>query len=75
MLSLQKKPISMIVHQVHPLNAGPPPDAMREAFFTPQQSFFIRNHGTIPAIEDEKLSPFYYWYGRTHPRTLIRRVA
>ncbi|MEO8972987.1 MAG: molybdopterin-dependent oxidoreductase [Ktedonobacteraceae bacterium] len=51
MISLQKKPTTMIVHQAHPLNAGSPLDIMRESFFTPQQSFFIRNHGTIPTID------------------------
>ncbi len=54
MLSLQKNPTSMIVHQVHPLNAGSSLDVIRASFYTPQESFFIRNHGTIPEIESEQ---------------------
>lgn len=51
MLSIEKNPPSMIVHQVHPLNAGLSLDVIRASFYTPQESFFIRNHGTIPEIE------------------------
>jgi sulfite oxidase len=58
MISLQQKQTTMIVHQAHPLNAGSPLDVMREFFFTPQQRFFIRNHGTIPTIEGSSFRLF-----------------
>jgi sulfite oxidase len=58
MVSLQKKQTLMILHQAHPLNAGPSLDVMRESFFTPQQSFFIRNHGTIPTIDSKSFRLF-----------------
>jgi sulfite oxidase len=41
----------LIVHQEHPLNAEPPGDLLRQSFLTPQQRFFIRTHGSIPAVD------------------------
>ena len=41
----------LIVHQEHPLNAEPPGDLLRQSFLTPQQHFYIRTHGSIPAVD------------------------
>src|SRR5258708_24106004 len=41
----------LIVHQEQPLNAEPPGDLLRQSFLTPQQHFFIRTHGSIPAVD------------------------
>src|SRR5437660_2222488 len=50
MISLQKHS-SLNVHQDHPLNAGSPPDVARKAFITPQERFFVRNHGAVPEVD------------------------
>ncbi len=42
---------TMIVHQEEPLNAGPPLPAVRHTYTTPQEYFFVRNHGNIPVID------------------------
>src|SRR5258708_18408969 len=41
----------LIVHQEQPLNAEPPGDLLRQAFLTPQEHFYIRTHGSIPAVD------------------------
>jgi len=41
----------LIVHQEHPFNAEPPGDLLRQSFLTPQEHFFIRTHGSIPAVD------------------------
>jgi len=41
----------LIVHQEQPLNAEPPGDLLRQSFLTPQEHFFIRTHGSIPAVD------------------------
>lgn len=46
---LHKHP-TMVIHQEEPLNAGPPLDALRQAYVTPQEYFFVRNHGNIPTV-------------------------
>lgn len=38
----------MIVHSQAPLNAEPPLDQLRARFVTPNEWFYIRNHGEIP---------------------------
>jgi len=43
----------LLVRQENPLNAGPAPDAVLDSFFTPNELFFIRNHGDIPVVEPE----------------------
>ncbi len=47
---LHKHP-TMVIHQDNPLNAGPPLSALRQAYVTPQEYFFVRNHGTIPVVD------------------------
>jgi hypothetical protein len=39
------------VRQEDPLNAEPAPDALIESFRTPNELFFIRGHGNIPAVD------------------------
>jgi sulfite oxidase len=41
----------LIVHQEQPLNAEPPGDLLRQSFLTPPQHFYIRTHGSIPAVD------------------------
>ncbi len=41
----------LIVHQEHPFNAEPPGDLLHQSFLTPQEHFFIRTHGSIPAVD------------------------
>ncbi len=41
----------LLVHQEQPLNAEPPGDLLRQSFLTPQRHFFIRTHGSIPAVD------------------------
>lgn len=39
------------VRQESPLNAEPEPGALIESFRTPNELFFLRNHGDIPAVD------------------------
>src|SRR5947209_6036537 len=48
-IHLRKSPL--IVHQEHPFNAEPPGDLLRQSFLTPQEHFFVRTHGSIPAVD------------------------
>jgi|SRR6185312_4420615 len=41
----------LIVHQEQPFNAEPAGNLLRQSFLTPQQHFFIRTHGSIPAVD------------------------
>lgn len=41
----------ILVRQVSPFNAGPPPPEMRANFLTPNGLFFVRNHGEVPAVD------------------------
>src|SRR6266436_7421092 len=41
----------LIVHQEQPFNAEPPGDLLRQSFLTPREHFFIRTHGSIPAVD------------------------
>lgn len=47
---LNKDP-NLIVHTTNPVNAEPPLHKLREEFITPQEEFYIRNHGDIPQID------------------------
>lgn len=46
-----RKHPDLIVHSAEPFNAGPPPDLLIREAITPNELFFVRNHGTIPAID------------------------
>lgn len=47
------EPASLIVRQAQPFNAGPPLDQLRQSFITRPESFFVRSHGTVPAVSAE----------------------
>lgn len=51
MSSATGKRASFIVREEEPLNGGPPPDALIEAAVTPNDLFFVRNHGDVPRID------------------------
>ncbi|HET6781413.1 MAG TPA: molybdopterin-dependent oxidoreductase, partial [bacterium] len=40
----------MIVRSREPFNSGPPLPTLAEQFVTPVPLFFVRNHGSVPAI-------------------------
>jgi sulfite oxidase len=50
-MTMHSTPSPLIVHQEHPLNAEPPGDLLRQSFLTPQEHFYIRTHGSIPAVD------------------------
>src|SRR3989442_5423406 len=41
----------LIVHQEQALNAERVGDLLRQSFLTPQEHFFVRTHGSIPAVD------------------------
>jgi sulfite oxidase len=41
----------LIVLSADPLNAEPPGDLLRQSFLTPQQLFYVRTHGSVPAVD------------------------
>ncbi len=43
----------LTVYQEAPLNAGTPLELVRRSFFTPQDHFFIRTHGSLPRLQRE----------------------
>jgi sulfite oxidase len=47
--SLDQHP-GMRVLQKRPLNMGAPLELIRQAFITPQECFFVRNHGAVPHV-------------------------
>src|SRR5256886_14783880 len=50
-MTIHPRKSQLIVHQKQPFNAEPPGDLLRQSFLTPQQHFFIRTHGSIPAVD------------------------
>jgi DMSO/TMAO reductase YedYZ molybdopterin-dependent catalytic subunit len=48
----QKHP-AMTVHQEVPLNLGTLPEVVCESLITPQERFFVRNHGPVPIVNPE----------------------
>jgi sulfite oxidase len=42
---------ALMIKQAEPFNAGPPLNLLRQSFVTPQEIFFVRNHGNIPEID------------------------
>src|SRR5437016_4755671 len=50
-MTIRPIPSRLIVHQEQPLNAEPPGNLLRQSFLTPQQHFFVRTHGSIPAVD------------------------
>ncbi|GAB4155605.1 MAG: sulfite oxidase [Roseiflexaceae bacterium] len=41
----------LLVRQADPLNGGPPPNQLVEAFITPTARFFVRSHAHAPVID------------------------
>ncbi|MEO8275901.1 MAG: sulfite oxidase [Thermoanaerobaculia bacterium] len=41
----------ILVRQESPFNAGPPPEELRASFVTPNDLFFVRSHGGVPAVD------------------------
>ena len=50
-MTMQRTVPPLIVHQEQPLNAEPPGYLLRQSFLTPREHFFIRTHGSIPAVD------------------------
>lgn len=42
----------MIVHEIEPYNAEPPPGALADSACTPLEAFYSRNHGPVPEIAE-----------------------
>lgn len=41
----------LLVRQSAPLNGGPAPEWVTRSFETPNELFFVRNHGDVPAVD------------------------
>lgn len=50
MQRLAKHP-ALIVREENPYNAGTPPELLRQAFVTPAELFFARNHAPMPQVD------------------------
>ncbi len=53
MLPFEQNP-TLRVLQEHPLNAGPSLDHLCRTFITPDELFYVRNHGTLPVVRPEE---------------------
>jgi sulfite oxidase len=51
MTNIRGKAADFIVRQAQPLNGGPAVKQMAVGFITPNEQFFVRNHGEIPTID------------------------
>lgn len=50
-LKLADKYARFLIRQEHPLNMEPPAALLRQSFLTPQELFFVRNHGNVPEVD------------------------
>ena len=50
-MSLHGKDPRILVRQESPFNAGPAPQELRSQFATPNELFFVRSHGDVPAVD------------------------
>ena len=50
---LHAKP-KLIVHSTQPYNAEPPLDRLRANLVTARPDFYVRSHGTIPALDEAR---------------------
>jgi len=50
-MALSERHPRLLIRQENPLNAGPAPDVLLDSFATPNELFFVRNHGDIPAVD------------------------
>ncbi len=44
----------LIVHSRTPFNAEPPLPLLRRSFNTPQEQFYVRSHGDVPALDGDR---------------------
>jgi sulfite oxidase len=49
--SLFDKHPDLVVRQVKPFNAGPPPRLLHQSYVTPTNLFFVRSHGDVPQVD------------------------
>ncbi len=42
---------SLLVREDEPFNAEPTPELLRRSFITPNELFFVRNHGSVPDVD------------------------
>lgn len=49
----QQADSGLIVHSADPLNAEPHSSALVAQFYTPQDIFYVRNHGAIPQLAED----------------------
>jgi sulfite oxidase len=50
-MTLFGKDPRLLVRQAEPFNGGPGPDALLSSFVTPNELFFVRNHGGVPEVD------------------------
>jgi sulfite oxidase len=50
-VALWGKRDDMVVHETEPYNAEPPPDQLAGRLLTPVESFYSRNHGSVPDLD------------------------
>src|SRR5207237_8922964 len=49
-MTIHARKSQLLVHQEHSFNAEPPGDLLRQSFLTPREHFYVRTHGSIPAV-------------------------
>src|SRR5688572_33302640 len=49
--SLFDKHPDLVVRQLKPFNAGPPPRLLPQSYVTPTNLFFVRSHGDVPRVD------------------------
>ncbi|HEV8338249.1 MAG TPA: molybdopterin-dependent oxidoreductase [bacterium] len=42
---------AFVIRGQEPFNAGPPLGLLHQTFVTPEELFFVRNHGTVPSVD------------------------
>jgi len=52
-MTVSDKNPALTVHEEDPYNAGPPLDRLRANFVTPNELFYVRCHGNMPAIDPD----------------------
>lgn len=55
---------ALIEHNSEPFIGETPPDMLNENYYTPNNAFFVLNHGPVPAILEEDFS--LYVMGKVH---------
>lgn len=67
-LMLFDKHTALIVMSEKPFNAGPPLELLRQTFVTPNDLFFVRNHGSVPEIDPRAIGcPSAVWSSSGSP--------